>query len=216
MGADERLFESQRDCGLDFEVPRLPTPEPSDDMPTYAARVRDMLGLNGPCILGGVSFGGMLACQLATMCQARAVVLVATCQNRDAIPGYYHGAEFISRFLPDGLIRRRCEASSRLLAKLEKLDRSQYELIRDMSLCVPVLFLRRVARMILRWNGIRSLACPVYHIHGRLDRVIPIKHVQPAHVVADGGHLINMTHADEVNQFIAQSLDASCARCKTP
>jgi len=206
MGADARLFAPQRAAGLDFEVPTLPIPQRGEDLPAYAARVRDALDLDGPCVLGGMSFGGMLACELAAICRTKAVVLIATCRNREPIPRYYYGAELLSRMLPDVVIRRRCVASSRLLASLERLDRAQYELIRDMSLNVPVLFLRRVARMILTWRGAPPLPCPVYHIHGRRDRVIPIKRLNPDVVIEDGGHLINMTHADEVNRFISDCL----------
>lgn len=206
MGADERLFEPQRAGGLDFEVPVLPVPQRNDDMATYAHRVRDVLQLDGPCVLGGVSFGGMLACELAAISPARAVVLVASCRDRAPIPRYYYGAEVVSRLLPDVLIRQRCAASSRLLASLEHLDRTQYELIRDMSQRVPVEFLRRTARMILTWPGAPPPACPVYHVHGRIDRVIPIKRLRPDMVIEDGGHLINMTHAEQVNHFITGCL----------
>jgi len=207
MGADERLFGPQHAHGFDFEVPHMPIPEPGDDMPAYAARVRGLLALDGPCVIGGVSFGGMLACELAALCPARCVLLIASCPSRSAIPRYYWLAERVSRFLPDGLIRRRCVASSRLLARLESLNHQQYRLIRDMSIDVPVLFLRRVGRMILRWDGAPSLSCPRYHIHGQLDRVIPLKGNKPDEIVPDGGHLINLTHADQVNRFIERHLN---------
>ena len=44
-------------------------------------------------------------------------------------------------------------------------------------------------------------------IHGGRDFVIPAKRVKPDRVVARGGHLINMSHAAEVNEFIVH-----CAR----
>ena len=206
MGADERLFGPQRAYGFDFEVPSMPIPEPADDMPTYAARVRDRLALDGPCVIGGVSFGGMLAYELAALCRARCALMIASCRSRAVIPGYYRLAELVSRFLPDSLIRRRCVASSRILARLESLNHAQYRLIRDMSIDVPVLFLRRVGRMILRWDGVPPLSCPRYHIHGQIDRVVPLKGNEPDEVVPDGGHLINLTHAEQVNRFIERHL----------
>jgi len=209
MGADERLFGPQRAYGFDFEVPRMPIPGPGDDMTAYAARVRDLLALDGPCVVGGVSFGGMLACELAALCHARCALLIASCRSRAAIPRYYWLAERVSRFLPDGLIRRRCIASSRILARLESLNHQQYRLIRDMSVDVPVLFLRRVGRMILRWDGTSLPSCPRYQIHGQIDRVIPLKGNEPDEIVADGGHLINLTHAEQVNRFLERHVDGS-------
>lgn len=209
MGADRRLFGPQRDGGLAFEVPDLPTPGPKDDMARYARRVRDLLKLDGPCVIGGVSFGGMLAYQLGTLCQARCVLLIASCRGRSAIPRYYRGAQWVSRLLPDVVIRRRCIASSRMLAKLESLTDPQYRLIRDMSADVPVPFLRRAGRMILNWDAPATLPCPVHAIHGTKDRIIPVRGVAAEEVVPDGGHLINLTHAEQVNRFITCHLNGA-------
>jgi len=206
MGADRRLFEAQRVQGFDFEVPELPIPGQNDDMVRYAARVRDLLNLDGRCVVGGVSFGGMVACELAALCNARCVLLIASCSHRRVLPGYYRWIELISRMVPDGLIRHRCEASSRMLARLESLSDEDRLLIRKMSQAVPVPFLRRVGRMILRWNGPRTIGCPFYTIHGAQDRIIPIRRIEADEVVPDGGHLINLTHAEQVNRFIARCL----------
>jgi len=206
MGADERLFGPQREYGLRFEVPCLPVPEPQDDMPAYALRVREQIGLDGPCVLGGVSFGGMLACELARICRARCAIIIASCSDASKIPKYYNFAELVSRMIPDFMIRSRCVASSRMLAKLESLDDEQYRLIRDMSRGVPLTFLRRVSRMLISWNNPVPIPCPVHHIHGAKDRIIPIRNLAPDEIIPDGGHLINLTHARQVNQFIEKYL----------
>ena len=207
MGADERLFGPQRLFGLNFEVPELPIPEPGDDLPAYAARVRRLLELDSSCLLGGISFGGMLACELAALCRPRCLLLIASCRSRSAIPRYYYPVEWVSRLLPDGILRRRCVASSRFLAKAESLNHQQYQLVRQMSVDVPIPFLRRVGTMILRWQGSPPLTCPTFHIHGDKDRIIPLRGVEPDEVVAGGGHLINLTHADQVNTFLARCVD---------
>jgi len=206
MGADGRLFAPQWEGGLAFEVPDFPIPDVGDSMAAYAARLRDQIDLSGPCVVGGISFGGMVACELARLCRPRCVLLIASCRNRSAVPNYYRGAELISRIVPDFLVRRRCIASARLIAKLESLTDEQYQLVRTLSRDVPVPFLRRVARMILNWQAPDSFPCPVYHIHGDRDRIIPIRGVQPDEVVLGGGHLINMTHTEQVNQFIRRHL----------
>jgi pimeloyl-ACP methyl ester carboxylesterase len=46
---------------------------------------------------------------------------------------------------------------------------------------------------------------PVHHLHGDRDRLIPVHRVKPDHVVAGAGHLLNITHPDAVNDFIARA-----------
>jgi pimeloyl-ACP methyl ester carboxylesterase len=44
---------------------------------------------------------------------------------------------------------------------------------------------------------------PVYQIHGADDELIPVKRVKADVVVAGAGHLVNVTHAEAVNAFLA-------------
>jgi pimeloyl-ACP methyl ester carboxylesterase len=181
-------------------------PERGDDMPTYAARVRDALDLNGSYAIGGISLGGMIACEVAQLCRPKCLVLVATCRSGRSIPNYYRFVELLSRLFPTPLIQRRCAASSRLMAALEKLNKEQYELLRDMSSQIAVPFLRRTGKMVVHWKGPDSFPCPVRQIHGAGDPIIPIRFVEPDEVIPDGKHLINMTHPEIVNRFIRQFL----------
>lgn len=207
MGVDARLFAPQWAAGLKFESPPMPMPEPGDSMARYARRVRDQIGLDGPCIVGGVSLGGMVACELARITQARCVLLVGSCAHRRAIPRYYWPVEWFSRIVPDFLIRRRAVISARLLMHFEGLTLEQCQLVRTMATETPVTKLRRYARMILTWEAPRAYPCPIHHIHGDKDLVIPLRRVQPEAIVAGGGHLINMTHPLEVNTFLARHLE---------
>lgn len=204
MGCDERLFGPQRAGGLSVETPPLPYAEAGEDLPAYAARVARSLAIDASCVVGGVSFGGMVACQIGALVGLRCVLLIASCRTNASIPGRFWPLNWVSRLLPDWFIRRRGEASCRLLARIESLNEEQYRLVRDMSLAVPVPHLRRVGRMILHWQGKPPPTCPVHHIHGRRDHIIPLRGVKPDVVIPDGGHMINLTHSAQVNAFIAR------------
>ncbi len=214
MGADERLFGPQAAGGLVFEPVRFPVPARDDDLPAYARRLAEQYQLDASCVLAGVSFGGMVACELARICRPRQVILIASCNSRDPLPGYYSLVEWVSRIVPDWLVRRRATASSRILARLESLSEQQEQLIRDMSRDVNIDFLRRVGHMIVRWTGASALPCPVAHIHGARDKIIPIARLTPDEVIADGGHLINLTHAERVNAFIRRHLAQPAPVCE--
>ncbi|HSA24913.1 MAG TPA: alpha/beta hydrolase [Phycisphaerae bacterium] len=204
MGCDERLFGPQREGGLEIETPPMPAAEAAENLAAYAARIARSLEIDQTCVVGGVSFGGMLACQIGSLVHPRCVLLIASCRGNTAIPRAFWPLSWLSHLCPDWFIRRRGQASCRLLARLESLTGYQSRLIRDMSLSVPVPHLRRIGRMILQWNGDPPPTCPVHHIHGARDRIIPLRKVKPDVVISDGGHMINLTHADRVNEFIAR------------
>src|SRR6185503_21033432 len=77
LGADAALFEPQRAAFPGLEVPPWLDPHPGETLPAFAARMADRVGPTGPLVLGGVSFGGMVALEMARLVQPRAVVLVA-------------------------------------------------------------------------------------------------------------------------------------------
>lgn len=206
MGVDARLFGPQRAAGFEFESPPMPMPERGDTMADYAGRVRDLLRLDGPCVVGGVSFGGMVACELSRITRAECVLLIASCASAAAIPGYFWPVECVSRIIPDFLIRRRAVVSARMMAHFEGLDDEQYQVLRTMVTDTEVTKLRRFARMILSWKAPAGYPCPIHQIHGSRDMVIPLSRVRPEVVIPGGGHLINMTHANEVNTFVARYL----------
>jgi predicted esterase len=56
---------------------------------------------------------------------------------------------------------------------------------------------------VLDWKPTAINGVPVYRIHGASDLVIPARLVT-ADTIVPGGHLINMSHADEVNRFIGE------------
>lgn len=208
MACDERVFQPQRAGGLEFETASLPMPTRREGMADYARRIRDQLRLDGPCIVGGVSFGGMIACELAHLVPAVRVLLVASCTTARAVPFRYRVAELVSRLLPDALIERRIDASTRNVAtRHECITDEQHRILVEMARATGVVMLRRIARMILRWEAPPQFPCPVHAIHGDRDWVIPVRGVRPEQIVAGGGHLINITHAPEVNSFLARHFE---------
>ena len=205
LACDERVFEPQRAGGLQFEVAPLPMPERREPMAAYARRVHDQLHLDGPYILVGVSFGGMLACELAQLTTPKRILLIASCTSPRAIPFRYRISEFMSRFIPDRVIERQIETGTReLVTRFEGITTTQHRLLTEMARDSGVVKLRRTSRMILHWKAPRSCPCPIHAIHGDRDHVIPLRRVHAEQVVPGAGHLINFTHAGEVNSFLSK------------
>lgn len=205
MACDGRLFSPQTTFGVRFESPELPVPREGEDLPSYATRVVFGLGLGrSPCILGGVSFGGMLACEMAARCNCKRVILIASCRSSAAIAKRNWLIFQTARLMPDMVIRRLAGPASRVVARTEGIGSDHHRLVLDMCQDMPIVQLRRQAAMILGWRKPSRLDCPVHQIHGRRDHMIPRCGVQAEQVIADGGHFINLTHPAEVARFITQ------------
>ncbi len=130
------------------------------------------------------------------------MILIASCRHPRAI------ASGVQRFAKVGLKIPLPAAAARLaplaVPALGPMGPAERKIILDMAESAPLAFMRWGGRAILEWEGCESLPCPIFHIHGQRDRVIPTKAVAPDVTIPGAGHVVNLTHAAAVNAFIAR------------
>ena len=199
MGADARLFAGLSGSAS-FTVPRWPQPLEGDSLQDFAARLASTVR-SSPLIVGGVSFGGMVAVELAAIVRPRAVILIGSCSSPSSLARHLQVLGRAAVCLPDAAFRPRPRISPLLLPKFGELDAAQRQLFWSMASSTSGAFIRWACSAILRWLPCR-LTTPVFHLHGARDRLIPIHRVQPTEVVPNGGHLLPLTHPDLVSSFV--------------
>jgi pimeloyl-ACP methyl ester carboxylesterase len=206
LGADARLFEPQRAVLPELEVLEWIPARGEESFEAYAARLAERIPRDPPPVLVGVSMGGMIAVQVAERLGARGVVLVSSCTSRRAINIAAYPIEWISRPLPDRALDRlrRSRIAGRVI--FGQHSPRQREQLMAMLVDTPLPFLRWAGRAILRWRGPGQITVPIRQIHGKRDRVIVPYRVRADRWIAGGGHLLNITHPAEVNEFIVDAL----------
>jgi pimeloyl-ACP methyl ester carboxylesterase len=210
LGADHRLLEPQRAAFPQLVVPPWIPPRKNESLPQYAERMAETVvrSHDVPLILGGVSFGGMLAYEMARYLKPEAVVLIASCRKRESLrPVYAPGrwllplippqAWSVAKLLSGPVMRirhRRAVAKRKMLIAMFKDSDSR--------------FMHWTLQAILRWQPTPLEGVPVFQIHGSRDPLIPARRVEADVLIPNGGHLINVSHADEVNAFLGRALRA--------
>ncbi len=130
--------------------------------------------------------GGMVACEIAKICQIRALFLVGSATRR----------EEISRLL----------AAVHPLVKVAPIDWLRVSAIRipselaQMFSGIEAGFVRTMCSAIFEWEGLGTTSTKVFRLHGRHDLVIPAP--ERADLLVKGGHLISITHAAECARFV--------------
>jgi pimeloyl-ACP methyl ester carboxylesterase len=105
LGADARLFEPQRPSFPDLEVVPWIEPRRDETLVSYGTRLAEGLPRGKDVVLGGVSFGGMLAWEIASIVKPAAVILVATCTTPNAIPRHNRWLARLAASAPPRLLR---------------------------------------------------------------------------------------------------------------
>src|SRR4051812_39953876 len=86
MAADERLFEPQMEAFRNLRVQPWIDPLPRESIRAYAARLAPLIDPGVPCIVGGASFGGVVALELAQHLRSLACILIGSIHSPSGLP----------------------------------------------------------------------------------------------------------------------------------
>jgi pimeloyl-ACP methyl ester carboxylesterase len=210
VGADRRLFDEQHSCAADLHVIEWIDPAaPDEPLADYARRLAANLDTSRPFIIGGASFGGMVALELARHLQPDTVILIGSCRSPASLPVSYRFLQACSDLIPDVLFARSFAASPLIASRFGVRSREHRQLFSDMLRQTPPSFVRWAARAIFGWPGVGELPVPIHHVHGEDDRIIPLRYVTPDVIVNRAGHMLTVTHPAEVNAFLDAVLSSS-------
>ncbi len=210
LGADVRQFDPQRAALPGLEVPAWLPHWPDESLSDYGRRMAATITPSAGFCLGGSSFGGMVAQEMVRHLQPapRAVFLIASCRSGAALaPHLRYFVDFAGLF-PERTFEAGQGATPLFVSKFGHLLPSQRMFFEEMLVAAQPAFVRWGIRAITEWLGAGELPMPVYHIHGSDDELIPCENVHADCVIPGGGHLINVTHAGDVNAFVAERLEA--------
>jgi pimeloyl-ACP methyl ester carboxylesterase len=204
LGADDRLFDLQREAFPDLCTLRWLPPQRGEGLDHYAARLAAQVVVTGPLILGGCSFGGMVAYEMARTLRPKALVLIGSAVGPSEIPIYLRGLSLLSSVVPAkafGLTRLAAPLSARLFG-LRKPE--QRVLFAEMLGASSVEFLRWACASIGRWKPQSLTGVPIFTIHGEKDRILPLRGRSVDVSVPGAGHLLPVTDAETVNDLLLE------------
>jgi pimeloyl-ACP methyl ester carboxylesterase len=204
MAADGRVFRNIR-LPEGFEPVYLDWIEPSknESLHDYAMRLAARIDTQQPFALIGLSFGGMLATEIAKHYKPVITVLISSIPLSAHLPGYFRTMAKLRlhKFVPVSLVKTGAMAK-RFFTKESSDDKKLlWQIIRESN---PRL-IRWSMEAILSWNNDR-MPEPVCHIHGTRDEILPIRYTQPTHTIDRGGHMLVMDRADMVNDILKNTL----------
>lgn len=207
IGTDERLFAPQKAVFPAAVVAPWIPPKRHERLADYAPRLAETLHPIGPFMLVGMSFGGAMVLELAHHLRPEAVVLIASCRSRRQLSRVIQAHRPFVRQIPPLAFEMAKPFVPLTVGVLGPAGAEHRRLCMQMFRDYDSAFMKWQWTAILGWESRPLDDIPVYHIHGRADRVIPARYVQPDEWVPGGGHAINLTHAEQVNAFIQRAVD---------
>ena len=204
IAGDHRIFRKIR---LPREVELVFLDQPphlaGESLTKYASRIASKIDRQSQFVLVGLSFGGILATEIAREVHPRATILIASVPVKAHLPPRYRSA--VARKLYDKIPMEGYKLLS-LIHGLIRLDQPEdKKIFRQMIRECDTEHIRWAMGAVLQWNN-EDLPHPLFHIHGARDEVFPIAHTGPTHILPDAGHMLLLTHYREINRILAEIL----------
>jgi len=154
----------------------------------------------------GVSFGGMMAIEMAKFMPGAKVILISSVKSRKELPigTKLAGVLGLYRLIPSRPWPWIYSISNYFLGAEGK---EETRLSNEFSEHVDRVYLRWAVKQIVCWKN-KWQPRVLYHIHGSKDKTFPLNRVAATDVVEGGGHFMVMNRADEMNAILGRIRDS--------
>lgn len=203
LGVDRKVFSKINFEGLQVIHIDWIAPLKKETMAEYAKRLSMQINNEQP-ILVGLSFGGMMALEIAKIIKVHKIILLASAKGKSELPFLYKiiGALKLNSIVPNAFLKQHNRLVDYFFGISSKEDKLMLkQILKD----ADVKFLKWAINQILNWKN-HSIPAPVIHIHGDKDRIIPIRNIKPTCVIENAGHFMTMTHAKEIEVLLRKVL----------
>ncbi|WP_175635166.1 alpha/beta hydrolase [Pedobacter ghigonis] len=202
LGADKRIF-SKLKLNEKINIIHIDWIEPkkNETLATYALRLSEVIDTSQPFALVGVSFGGMIAVEIAKILAPVVTVIISSTMISSQLPGLYRfaGKLGLLKFIPARLLK----SSNKLTQNYYFGTRSGSEkiLLSKIIKDTDPYFLKWAIGSILSWKN-ETKPERTYHIHGTHDKILYSKTAQPDFVIDNGTHFMVYQNANEISVII--------------
>lgn len=168
--------------------------------------------------IGGVSFGGQIALEAAGYLAdegmpPKGVFLISANRTSDSIGFMFRAKAAAGSILGAKTVAALLHRVADQFVKKEGLSALDARLLKRIAEGANIEHLLWGAKAAATWTytekdvqALVSKGVRIHQIHGEKDWVIPLRRGHPDRVIAGGGHLINITHADEVNAYLEDKM----------
>lgn len=201
LGVDKRVFQ-KLSLPSDFSIHHIEWIKPleKESVASYAKRLSANIDQSQPFVLIGLSFGGMIAVEMNQYLKPLKTIIISSASNFMELPWHVR----FMRFLPvQNLL------SPTLLKKSNPLYFWLFGIKTSEEKNLLSKILKETDNAILKWSihaitNWRNREVPpnLVHIHGKQDKLLPIKFSKVDIEVEGGGHFMVFSKAVEISAIL--------------
>jgi len=205
LGADERVFTKLKlDPRLNVKYIKWVRPLKKESLRHYAARLSKQIDTSQPFQLVGLSFGGVVASEIADITCPEQVTLISSMSTGVPLSKFYQA--MIRFFLMSPLSAPLLKSANRITYSYFGADTPELKnLLKNILHDTDSKFLKWALTRMSGWDR-KERVENLFHIHGTADKLIPVVIVKPDIIIKEGGHLMVYAQADQVSKILNDRL----------
>ena len=203
LGADKRVFQKMDFSAYNETFVAWVLPNKNENIESYAKKLTEQIKHDKP-ILIGLSFGGIIATEIAKIIATEKVIVIASAKTKFEIPYYFRlaGKLKLHKVLPTKLMKMPNFFSFWLFGTVNQKEKKILaEILKD----TDESFLKWAIDKIVNRNN-EVVHKNVIHIHGTADRILPIRFVKCQIKVANGGHFMTLNKEKELDEILKREI----------
>ncbi len=205
LGASSKIFEYLK-FSKNVEIHFLDWISPlnsREDITSYAYRMAKSIS-GEHIILIGVSFGGVIAQEIARFLEVEKIILISSIKSSKELPMRLKWIKYSKLYYLAPLLTYIKFDSGRLRVPGKLLKRKVYLYARYMH-TKDKMYLLWATRQMLNWKE-QKLETPLIHIHGSKDQIFPAQYLSNFIEIKEGSHAMILTKARKISKFINKIL----------
>lgn len=205
LGADKRVFNF---LDVSFCKPVFVDwiqPHAHETLESYAHRLSAIIQ-EPNAIVVGLSFGGMLATEIAKAHPNYKVIIISSNKKHSEFPHWLRIGKYVPiyRWSSEKISKKLNQITSWVLgARSQKTKATLHQIIQESDYA----FTLWAIEAIMHWQN-EIVPANLIHIHGTADKLLPYSYVQADYTIAQGEHLMVMDKADEIAALLKQLIEA--------
>jgi len=178
-------------------------PLPNEKFSDYAKRFSRLIDSREDFILVGLSFGGMLVSELGKTLHPKKIIIISSVSCHEELPWYFRlaGKLNLQKIISPSIYKR----ATLINRFMGPGDKEMKNIVYDYVRRTKPEFIRWSLNEILHWKQTKRPP-GLIHIHGSNDHLLPCRYTKADYIVQNGGHLMVLNRADDVNRILNQIL----------
>lgn len=204
LGVDERAFKNI--SINDVELIHIPWIEPfkNESLENYSKRLLLTQNIPENCNLLGVSFGGMVAQEIAKIIKPKKLFIISSIKGNSDLPAILKafGNIGLNRLIPSSFLKWANPFTFYFFGVKEPENKS---LLKQILKETDSTFLKWAMNAILKWDS--KIELDAVRIHGDNDKLLPP--INPNFSIKNGGHFMIISKANEISKIIETQIKSA-------